>query len=91
MSVPILLGANPKTAKPSVWIPIRFSKWAVRVEGLVDSQLVVALHSDWPIKEGICLPSNGEVYKGPCQVKVEFMKRGTERTISVFAFDVESK
>ncbi len=90
MSVPILLGANPKTAKSSAWIPIRFNRWAVRVEGLVDSE--ITLHSNGSVPEKVELAKlNGQVFDGPKQVRVEFMRRGTERTISVFAFDVENK
>ena len=90
MEIPILLGANPKIADPSVWIPIRFDCWTVRVEGLVDSE--ITLYANGPFKNSveITLPTiNGAIYKGPCQVKVGFMERGTEKTISVFA--VESK
>ncbi len=88
MSVPILLGANPKTANPSAWIPIRFNRWAVRVVGLTDSEITLCSNS--PSFTDISVP-NGQVFDGPKQVRIEFMKRGTERTISVFAFDVESK
>lgn len=87
METPILLGANPKIANPIEWIPIRFDRWTVRVEGLVDSKLIVALRSDWPIKEGIYLPANGKVYKGPCEVRVRFDERGTEKMITVFAVE----
>ena len=83
MEIPILLGANPKTANPVEWFPIRFERWAVRVEGLVNSKLT--LHSNGSIIEYIELAKlNGEVFDGPCQVRVEFMRRGTEKSISVF-------
>ncbi|KKM71905.1 hypothetical protein LCGC14_1425920 [marine sediment metagenome] len=86
MEVPILLGANPKTSNPSMWIPIRFGRWFVRVEGLIDSEL--SLYSNGPFKNRvkITLPAmNGAVYMGPCQVRAEFVKRGTERAVSIFA------
>ena len=86
MEIPILLGARPISANPDVWIPIRFGRWFVRVEGLVDSE--IALHSNGPFKNkvSITLPTmNGAVYMGPCQVRVEFVKRGTERAVSIFA------
>ena len=88
MEIPILLGANPKIANPVEWIPVRFDKWTVRVEGLVDSRLI--LHSSWP--------GNGEtlredpvselaLWQGPCQVRVEFKERGNEKAITVFAVE----
>lgn len=93
METPILLGANPKIANPIEWIPIRFDRWTVRVEGLVDSKLI--LRSNFPTDAGafmdnsliLSLSLNGEVFYGPCRVKVEFMRRGTERTITVFAVE----
>ena len=45
MEIPILLGSRPKTANPVEWIPIRFDRWVVRVEGLVDSQLTLCSNS----------------------------------------------
>ena len=86
MEIPILLGSRPSTVKQVAWIPIRFERWQVRVEGLKDSELV--LHSNGPFKNKveITLPTmNGATYNGPCQVRVEFKKRGTERNVSVFA------
>ena len=86
MEIPILLGANPKIANPVEWIPIRFGRWLVRVEGLENSELV--LHSNGPFKNKvrITLPTmNGAVYMGPCQVRAEFVKRGMERAVSIFA------
>ena len=88
MEIPILLGANPQMSNPNTWIPVRFDKWTVRVEGLVDSRLI--LHSNDPAEKGIILSSiNGAIYMGPCQVRVEFMERGTEKAITIFA--VENK
>ena len=86
MEIPILLGARPTTVKQVAWVPIRFDRWIVRVGGLIDSELI--LHSNGPVKNKvrIILPTmNGAIYKGPCQVRVEFKKRGTERAISIFA------
>lgn len=93
MEIPILLGANPKTANPSVWVPVRFDRWQVRVEGLIDSELV--LHPNFPTSAGeftngsliLTLSLNGEVFYGPCRVMTEFKKRGTEKNISVFAVE----
>jgi len=85
MEIPILLGANPKTANPSTWIPIRFDRWQVRVEGLVDSKLT--LYSNEPNKGPVNIRRNGEVLMGPCQVRVGFEYRGTEKVISVFAVE----
>lgn len=85
METPILLGANPKTANPNTWIPIRFSRWSTRVEGLVDSRLVLY---ERKTKEKITLSTvNGAIYQGPCQVRVEFKERGTEKFITVFAVE----
>ncbi len=81
MEIPILLGASPKTANPVEWIPIRFDRWQVRVEGLVDSELI--LHSTLPSFTSISIP-NGQVFNKPCLVRVELAKRGTEKSISVF-------
>ena len=84
METPILLGANPKTSNPVEWIPVRFDRWQVRVEGLVDSSLILCYNQS----------GNGEVFEdklselalwqGPCRVRVEFKERGTEKAISVF-------
>lgn len=84
MEIPILLGACPKTANPVAWIPIRFDRWSVRVEGLVDSE--IALHSNEPDFTSIRI-LNGQVFDGPIRVRVEFEKRGTESFISVFAVE----
>ena len=86
MEVPILLGANPKTSNPSMWIPIRFGRWQIRMEGLINSE--ITLHCNGPFKNKVSttLPKmNGAVYMGPCQVRAEFVKRGTERAVSIFA------
>ena len=88
METPILLGASPKTANLDVLVPIRFDRWSVKVEGLVDSEITLYLNK--PIVQYVELAKlNGEVFDGPCQVRVEFMKRGTEKAISVFAVKVE--
>ena len=82
MEIPILLGSRPITAsQEKVWIPIRFSCWRVRTENLVDSELVLCSNLPTPFRENI---SNGRVY-GPCQVRIEFRRRGTEKMLSVFA------
>ena len=81
MEIPILLGASPKTANPVEWIPIRFDRWQGKVDGLVDSEL--ALHSNEPSFTNISIP-NGQVFDGPCEVRIELLRRGTERVISVF-------
>ncbi len=84
MEIPILLGANPKTANPVEWIPVRFDSWVARVEGLKDSGIV--LYSSDPDAETILtLSLNGEVIYGPCLVRAGFTKRGTERAVSIFA------
>ncbi|KKM05334.1 hypothetical protein LCGC14_1755190 [marine sediment metagenome] len=84
MEIPILLGASPKTANPVEWIPIRFDSWLVKVEGLVDSRLT--LHFNQPFAEIIDLSKmNREAFHGPCLVRAEFVKRGTEKNISIFA------
>ena len=86
MEIPILLGANPEKANPNIWVPIRFDRWSVRVEGLVDSDLI--LYFNQPFAEIINLSKmNGEAFHGPCEVRVEFKNRGTERTITVFAVE----
>jgi len=90
LEIPILLGSRPSIANPGIWVPIRFDRWFVRVEGLVDSKLT--LHSNGPVKNKvkIILPTmNGAIYMGPCQVRVEFKERGTERNVSVFVVEHE--
>ncbi len=90
MRIPILLGANPKTANPSAWIPVRFDSWLVKVEGLVDSRLV--LHFNQPFAKIIDLTKmNREAFHGPCQVKVEFIERGIEKSITVFAVEEKNE
>ena len=84
MEIPILLGASPKTANPSTWIPVRFERWFARVAGLEDSKLV--LYSSNPdTKITLTLSLNGQVFYGPCLVRAEFVRRGTERAVSIFA------
>ena len=89
MEIPILLGANPKTADPNISIPVRFSRWHIRLEGLVDSELI--LRSDFEGFEDHIIKTNskmnGAIYPGPCQVRMQFDYRGTERAISVFAVE----
>ena len=86
MEIPILLGANPQMSNPNTWIPIRFDDWLVKVEGLIDSKL--SLHFNQPFAEIIDLSKlNGEVFNGPCQVRVEFKERGNEKAITVFAVE----
>ncbi|KKL27583.1 hypothetical protein LCGC14_2383710 [marine sediment metagenome] len=90
MEIPILLGSRPSIANPGIWVPIRFDRWFVRVEGLVDSKLT--LHSNGPVKNKvkIILPTmNGATYNGPCQVRVEFVERGSEKNVSVFVVEHE--
>lgn len=89
MRTPLLLGANPRIAKTSAWVPVRFDNWKVVVEGLIDT--VLDLHHHDPevstefVKQG---PVNGEVIPGPCNVRVLIKKPGTERIISVFAEEI---
>ena len=88
MEIPILLGANPKTANPVEWIPIRFDRWAIVMYDVVDSECI--LHFDSPsIFPFNLLSLNGKVFDGPCQVRVEFVRRGTEKSISVFVKEHE--
>ena len=90
LRIPLLLGANPRVANPGVWIPIEFDRWQVRVEGLDDSELTFC--SSWsgnrkfPFNEATF---NGAIFNGPCKVKIEIKKRGTEKSISVFAVRYE--
>ena len=86
MEIPILLGANPKTSNPVEWIPIRFDRWVARVTGLDDSGLVL-YSKDPDTKVTLTLSLNGQVFYGPCLVRAEFAKRGTEGNISIFAVE----
>ena len=82
MEIPILLGARPISAnQEKVWVPVRFNCWKIRTENLVDSELILCSNFPTPFREEIL---NGRVY-GPCHVRIEFKKRGTERAVSVFA------
>jgi len=86
LEIPILLGSRPSIANPGIWVPIRFDRWSVRVVGLENSKLVLYSNGPFKNKVKIILPTmNGATYNGPCQVRVEFKKRGTERNVSVFA------
>ena len=88
MEIPILLGSRPSIANPGIWVPIRFDRWSVRVVGLEDSKLVLYSNGPFKNKVGITLPTmNGAIYMGPCQVRVEFKKRGTEKSITIFAVE----
>ncbi|KKL70719.1 hypothetical protein LCGC14_2102100 [marine sediment metagenome] len=83
MEIPILLGSRPSIANPGIWVPIRFDRWVVVVYNVVDSELV--LHFNNPAVNPLNLSNlNGEVFDGPCQVRTEFVKRGTERAVSIF-------
>ena len=84
MEIPILLGSRPSIANPGIWVPIRFDRWVARVVGLEDSGLVL-YSSDPDTKVTLTLSLNGQVFYGPCQVRAEFMERGTEKSITVFA------
>ncbi len=84
MEIPIMLAASPITVHfPGTWIPIRFDRWSVRVEGLVDSHLTLCFNGSGI---GVSIP-NGQVFNRPNQVRVEFFKRGTEKAITVFAVE----
>ncbi len=94
MRTPILLGANPRIAKASAWVPVRFDNWKLVAEGLVDSKL--ALRHQIPesgeetvIRNGL---ANGGFsipkFHGPAIIKVEIEEKGTEKNISVFAEEV---
>ena len=89
MEIPILLGANPKTANPVEWIPVRFNSWIPRVENLVDSE--VSLRSSEPGKGDVILTASldRKVTYGPCLVRAEFVKRGMEKAVSIFAEERE--
>ena len=84
MEVPILLGARPTTANPVEWIPVRFDRWITRIVDLKDSGLVL-YSKDPDTKVTVTLSLNGQVFYGPCLVRAEFVKRGTERAVSIFA------
>ena len=84
MEVPILLGARPTTANPVEWIPVRFDRWITRIVDLKDSGLVL-YSKDPDTKVTLTLSLNGQVFYGPCLVRAEFVKRGTERAVSIFA------
>lgn len=90
MRTPILLGANPKTAKTSAWVPVRFDNWRLVVEGRKDS--VLALYCQVPESgdETIhTINGNGELkHIGPSIVRAEMKERGSENAISVFAEEI---
>jgi len=90
MRTPILLGANPKTAKTSAWVPVRFDNWKLVVEGRVDSTL--ALYCQVPESGDETVHSingNGEIKSiGPSIVRAEMKERGSENAISVFAEEI---
>jgi hypothetical protein len=94
MRTPILLGANPKTAKTSAWVPVRYERWKLVAEGLIDTKL--ALRHQVPetgeetvIRNGL---ANGGLdikeFNGICIVKIDVEEAGTENVISVFAEEI---
>lgn len=91
MRTPILLGANPKSAKSSAWVPVRYDNWELVVEGRQDS--ILALYCQVPDSgdETIhTINGNGELKSiGPSIVRVEMKERGTEKAISVFAEEIK--
>ncbi len=94
MRTPILLGANPRIAKTSAWVPVRFDNWRLVAEGLVDSKL--ALRHQVPESGAETVIRNGlangglaiKEFHGSAIVKIEIEEKGTEKTISVFAEEV---
>lgn len=81
--VPILVGANPRHAKQfSGVVNLGRGRWRIVVENLTNTRLVV--HHDSPSTSAeyglaeIVLP-------GLCAVWVEFVARGNEDAINVFA------
>jgi hypothetical protein len=90
MRTPILLGANPKIAKTSAWVPVRFDNWKLVVEGRVDSTLTLYCQVPESGDETIhTINGNGEIKSiGPSIVRAEMKERGTERIISVFAEEI---
>lgn len=90
MRTPILLGANPKTANTSAWVPVRFENWKVVVEGRVDSTLALYCQVPESGDETMhTLNGNGELkHIGPSIVRAEMKERGGENAISVFAEEI---
>ncbi len=90
MRTPILLGANPKTANTSAWVPVRFDNWRLVVEGREDSKLTLYCQVPDSGDETIHLVNgNGEIKSiGPSIVRVEMKERGNENAISVFAEEI---
>ncbi len=78
--IPLLLSASPRTAKESAWVPVRFDRWKVVVEGLDDTVLI--LHHDSGI---FGVLDEEELFIGQRKVKIEIKEPGSERYISVFA------
>ena len=88
MRTPILLGADPKTAKTSAWVPVRYDNWRLVAEGLVDTKLALRHQVPETGKETTFnYTGNGEVF-GPSIVKLEVEEPGTENAISVFAEEI---
>lgn len=90
MRTPILLGANPKTAKSSAWVPVRFENWRLVVEGRVDSTLALYCQVPESGDETIhTVNGNGELKSiGPSIVRAEMKERGSENAISLFAEEI---
>jgi hypothetical protein len=88
MRTPILLGANPKIAKTSAWVPVRFENWKLVAEGLIDTKLALRHQVPESGEETIFNHiGNGEVF-GPSIVRVEVISIGKEQAISVFAEEI---
>lgn len=88
--VPILVGANPRHAKQfSGVVNLGRGRWRIVVENLTNTRLVV--HHDSPSTLAWRTNTSAEyglaeiVLPGLCAVWVEFVARGNEDAINVFA------
>jgi hypothetical protein len=94
MRTPILLGANPKTAKSSAWVPVRFDGWKLVVEGLIDTILTFYHQVPETGEETIHInvkpdcPTLRRLFSGPAIVKIEVQEKGQEDLISAFIEEV---
>ncbi len=88
MRTPILLGASPKTATTSAWVPVRYKNWRLVVEGLIDTELTLYHQVPETGEEHFITCIEGGTFTGPLLVRMEIQKIGTENTISVFAEEI---
>lgn len=73
----LLVGANPRVMKVGPKVRLYEGNWKIGFVGIVDTLL-----SQQPTSNMI---EDGQIIKGPCEVRLHLRRSGNESIISVFA------